>query len=73
MSLPGPAMLRDMLRTIKKHVTIPVIGAGELENIEVAADMVEKGEVDFIALARKIMNQSNYVEGLLEKIKRTDY
>ena len=72
MSLPGPAMLRDMLRTVKKHVTIPVIGAGELENIEIAADMVEKGEVDFIALGRKIMNQSNYVEGLLEKIKRTD-
>ena len=70
MSLPGPAMLRDMLRTVKQHVNIPVIGAGELENIEIAADMVEKGEVDFIALGRTIMNQSNYVEDLLEKITR---
>ena len=68
MSLPGPAMLRDMLRTVKKHINIPVIGAGELENIEIAADMVEKGEVDFIALGRTIMNESNYVEDLLEKI-----
>ncbi|MFP5114735.1 hypothetical protein ACSU64_20465 [Bacillaceae bacterium C204] len=54
------------------HINIPVIGAGELENIEIASDMVEKEEVDFIALARKIMNQPNYVEGLLKKIKRTD-
>lgn len=68
MVLPGPAMLRDMLRAVKKHVNIPVIGAGELENIEIAADMVEKGEVDFIALGRAIMNQPNYVEGLIEKI-----
>lgn len=72
LGLPGPAMLRDMLRTVKGHVGIPVIGAGELENIEIAADMVEKEEVDFIALGRKIMNQPNYVEGLLEKIMRRD-
>jgi NADPH2 dehydrogenase len=68
--LPGPAMLRDMLRTVKEHVNIPVIGAGELADIEIAADMVEKEEVDFIALGRPIMNQPNFVEGLLEKIKR---
>lgn len=68
MVLPGPAMLRDMLRTVKTYVKIPVIGAGELENIEIAADMVEKEEVDFIALGRTIMNQPNYVEGLIEKI-----
>jgi NADPH2 dehydrogenase len=68
MVLQGPAMLRDMLKTVKKHVNIPVIGAGELQDIDIAADMVEKGEVDFIALGRPIMNQANYVEGLLEKI-----
>lgn len=68
-SLQGPAMLRDMLRTVKGHINLPVIGAGELENIDIASDMVEKEEVDFIALGRKIMNQPNYVEGLLEKIK----
>ena len=67
MILRGPAMLRDTPRTVKQHVSIPIIGAGELENIEIAADMVEKGEVDFIALGRTIMNQPNYVEGLLEK------
>lgn len=71
MVLPGPAMLRDILRTVKKHINIPVIGAGELENIEIAADMVEKGEVDFIALGRAIMNQPNYVEGLIEKISES--
>ena len=71
LSLPGPAMLRDLLRTVKRHINIPVIGAGELENIEIAADMVEKEEVDFIALGRKIMNQPNYVEFLLEEISST--
>lgn len=69
LGLPGPAMLRDMLRTVKGHVNIPVIGAGELDNVEIAADMVEKGEVDFIALGRPIMNQPNFIEELLKKIQ----
>jgi 2,4-dienoyl-CoA reductase-like NADH-dependent reductase (Old Yellow Enzyme family) len=69
MVLPGPAMLRDMLRTVKENVNIPVIGAGELSDIEIAADMVQKGDVDFIALGRPIMNVPNFVEELIEKIK----
>lgn len=68
MVLPGPAMLRHMLKTVKKHVKIPVIGAGELQDVDIASDMVEKGEVDFIALGRPIMNQPDFVEELLEKI-----
>jgi NADPH2 dehydrogenase len=67
--LPGLAMLRDMIRTVKEHVNIPVIGAGELDDIEIAADMVEKGEIDFIALGRPIMKQPNFVEGLIKKIQ----
>lgn len=70
LNLPGPAMLRDMLRTVKEHVDIPVIGAGELADIEIAADMVEKNEVDFVALARPIMDQPNFVEDLLKKIQK---
>jgi NADPH2 dehydrogenase len=70
LNLPGPAMLRDMLRTVKGYVKIPVIGAGELSDIEIAADMVEKNEVDFIALARPIMNQPNFVQDLLEEIHK---
>lgn len=62
-------MLRNMISNVKSRVTVPVIGADALENIEIAADMVEKGEIDFIALGRPIMNQPNFVEGLLEKIK----
>ncbi|MDP4091078.1 MAG: NADH:flavin oxidoreductase [Bacillota bacterium] len=69
MVLKGPAMLRDMIRTVKSRVNVPVIGAGELENIDIAADMVEKGEVDFIALGRPILKQPNFVEELIEKIK----
>jgi NADPH2 dehydrogenase len=68
MVLPGPAMLRYMLKAVKKHVSIPVIGAGELQDVDIASDMVEKGEVDFIALGRPIMNQPNFVEDLLKKI-----
>lgn len=70
LNLPGPAMLRDMLARVKEHVNIPVIGAGELEDIDIASDMVEKGEVDFIGLARSIMKTPNFVEGLIEKIKK---
>lgn len=69
MVLPGPAMLRDILRTVKEHVNIPVIGSGELSDIEIATDMVEKGDVDYIALGRPIMNQPNFVEELIKKIK----
>ena len=69
LELPGPAMLRGMLREVKAHVKIPVIGAGELADIEIAADMVHKGEVDFVALARPIMNQPNFVEELVKRIK----
>jgi NADPH2 dehydrogenase len=68
--LPGPAMLRDRFKAVKGHVNIPTIGAGELSEVEIASDMVEKGEVDFIALGRPIMNQPNFVEELLEKIEQ---
>jgi 2,4-dienoyl-CoA reductase-like NADH-dependent reductase (Old Yellow Enzyme family) len=67
--LPGPAMLRSRLRTVKEHVSVPVVGAGELEDIEIAADMVEKGEVDFIALGRPILKQPDFVEGLIQRIR----
>lgn len=66
--LKGPAMLREMIKTVKSRVKVPVIGAGDLADIEIAADMIEKGEVDFIALGRPIMNQPNFVEELLKKI-----
>jgi NADPH2 dehydrogenase len=69
LGLEGPAMLRGMIGNVKARVRVPVIGAGELSDIEIAADMVEKGEVDFIALGRPIMNQPNFVEELLEKIE----
>lgn len=69
LALPGPAMLRDRLKALKGRVKIPVIGSGELWDIDIAADMVEKGEVDFIAIGRPIMNQPNFVEEMLKKIK----
>jgi NADPH2 dehydrogenase len=72
LTLKGPAMLRDHIREVKKHVKIPVIGTGALEDIEIAADMVEKQEVDFIGIGRKILKQPNYVEGLLETINNPE-
>lgn len=45
------------------------MGSGQLENIEIAADMVESGDIDFIALGRSILKQPNYVEGLVAEIK----
>lgn len=69
LSLKGPATLRDMIKTVKSRVSVPVIGAGELQDIKIATDMIEKDEVDFIALGRPILNQPNYVEKLLEEIR----
>lgn len=69
LGLPGPAMIREQIRTIKSHVNIPVIGSGELADIKIASNMVEKGEVDFIALGRPIMNQPNFVEELIKNIR----
>lgn len=69
LALPGPAMLRSRLRAVKEHVKISVIGSGELWDNDIAADMVEKNEVDFIAIGRPIMNQSDFVQKLLDKIK----
>lgn len=69
LALKGPAMLRDMIKTVKSRVKVPVIGGGELSDIEIAADMVEKGEVDFIALGRPILNQANFVECLIQEIQ----
>lgn len=68
LSLKGPAMLRDHIKEVKKHVNIPVIGTGALQDIDIASDMVEKGEVDFIGIGRKILAVPNFVEGLLETI-----
>jgi NADPH2 dehydrogenase len=68
--LPGPAMLREHIKEVKKAVSIPVIGAGELEDPVIAQDMVKNREVDFIALGRAIMNQDNYVEDLIVKIQK---
>lgn len=67
--LPGPAMLRARLRTVKEHVGIPVIGSGELEDVKIASDMVKKGEIDFVALGRPIMKKPNFVEEILENIQ----
>jgi len=70
MALPGPAMLRDYIGKIKKEVRAPVIGAGELEDINIAKDMVENQEVDFIGLGRSIMKQDDFVEDLIKKIEK---
>lgn len=69
LGLKGPAMLREMLKTVKQHVNIPVIGAGELDNPDIASEMVAREEVDFIGLARAIMKQPNFVEDLIGKIE----
>ena len=67
--LQGPAMLRNMIKTVKTQVNIPVVGTGDLEDIDIASDMLEKEEIDFIALGRPIMNTPNFVEVLLKKVK----
>ena len=65
----GNAFFRDMFRTVKQHVNVPVMGSGQLEDIDTAAEMVENGEIDFIGLARSILKQPDYVEGLIQTIK----
>jgi 2,4-dienoyl-CoA reductase-like NADH-dependent reductase (Old Yellow Enzyme family) len=65
----GNAFFREMFKAVKGHVSIPVMGSGHLENIEIAADLVESGDIDFIALGRSILEQPNYVEDLVTKIR----
>lgn len=68
LAFSGPGFFSDMLRKVKSHVGIPVIGTGELENIAVATQMVTDGVVDLVSLGRPIMKKPDYVQDLLIEI-----
>lgn len=65
LAFSGPGFFREMLKEVKSHVGIPVIGTGELEDIQVAAQMVADGAIDFVSLGRPIMKKADVVQDLL--------
>jgi NADPH2 dehydrogenase len=64
----GQGFFRDLLKSIKPSISIPIIGVGGLEDPAVAAEVLAVGEADFIALGRAIMQQANIVEEILKQI-----
>jgi NADPH-dependent 2,4-dienoyl-CoA reductase/sulfur reductase-like enzyme len=56
----GVAQYREMARTVKAHVTIPVVAVGRVLP-EVAEDMIAKGECDFVSMGRQLLADPDLV------------
>lgn len=54
---------RDFARTIKRHVTIPVIAVGRVLP-EVADDMIAAGDCDFVSMGRQLLADPDLVKKL---------
>ena len=63
----GVAQYREFARTVKQHVTIPVIAVGRMLP-EVSEEMLAKGECDFVSMGRQLLADPE----LVVKIRRGD-
>lgn len=59
--MPDALNLEDC-KIIKKHVKIPVICAGKMNDPVLAADVIAKGEIDAVGLARILLADPFWVE-----------
>lgn len=59
----GVAQYRQWAKTVKDHVTIPVIAVGRVLP-EVAEDMVRRGDADFISMGRQLLADPELVDKL---------
>ncbi|MFM1751994.1 MAG: hypothetical protein RL119_956 [Actinomycetota bacterium] len=55
------AQYRQMARTVKQHVTIPVIAVGRVLP-EVAEEMIANGECDFVSMGRQLLADPELVK-----------
>ena len=51
-------------KTIKQHVPVPVIAVGIIYTKELANEVLENGDADFIAIGRPFLEDANYVQTL---------
>lgn len=72
MYMPLACNLEDA-KFIKKYVKIPVFCAGRMENPKTASEVIEKGEIDGIAIGRQFLADAEYCtkvkEGRLSDIR----
>jgi NADPH-dependent 2,4-dienoyl-CoA reductase/sulfur reductase-like enzyme len=60
MSIPQ-GYLADYVHAVKKAVSIPVIAVGEIREPAVAESILAQGKADYVALARALMSDPNWV------------
>jgi len=56
--------MTDMAARTKKHVSIPVIGVGRLDDPDVARNAVEQGELDIAAIGRGLLADPRWADKL---------
>ena len=60
-SLEKEGYFREWCQEIKRNVPIPVMMVGGLRSFELMEKIVEKGEADFIALARPLIREPGII------------
>lgn len=56
----------DVLREVKKNVSLPVMGQGKLNNPQVALRAVEEGEVDVVGLGHQMLADPDWANKVKE-------
>ena len=59
----GVGQYREFARTVKRHVTIPVIAVGRVLP-EVAEEMIAAGDCDFVSMGRQLLADADLVNKL---------
>jgi 2,4-dienoyl-CoA reductase-like NADH-dependent reductase (Old Yellow Enzyme family)/thioredoxin reductase len=59
----GVGQYREFARTVKRHVTIPVIAVGRVLP-EVAEEMIAAGDCDFVSMGRQLLAEPDLVNKL---------
>ncbi len=69
-----PGCFIHLAEEIKKHVNIPVMGVGGVNDPRMAAEFIEQGKADIINMGRQLICDSEtpkkYFEGRIDDIKR---
>ncbi|MHA2008993.1 MAG: oxidoreductase [Promethearchaeota archaeon] len=69
-----PGCFIHLPEEIKKHVNIPVMGVGGINDPRMAAQIIEEGKADIINMGRQLIcdaeTPNKYFEGRIEDIKR---
>ncbi len=61
-----PATFVPYAETIKRKLTIPVIGVGRIHTPELAEDILQQGRVDMVAIGRQLLADPDWVKKIQE-------